>query len=253
MTRKRRLLPILLATAGFAATAAAEDSGQPPRRGPYPDASQRSVRETRYAFSTYGGFRLLDVKSDLFAANEYDFGITDDDFRTGGYGFEFDVAVAPRVDISIGFDTGDAETYGSYLDLVYEDGGEIEHLAQLSMTELSLGVRLRLLGGSAPVRPYLIGGISGAYYRYTEVGDFVDFETADIYYDQFEERSFLPGFFAGAGADVAVVRLPDGGRVELFGEFRYARAQGKHTEGFDGFGDLRLDRSGGLFGFRVRW
>lgn len=253
MTRTRHILMTLLATAAFATATAAAESGQPPRRGPYPDASQRSVRDTRYAFAAYGGFRVLNVTSDLFTANEFDFGITDDDLRTSGFGFEFDFAVLPRVDISIGFDNGDAETYGSYLDLVYEDGGEIEHLAQLAMTELSLGVRFRLLGGATRVRPYLIGGVTGAYYRYTEIGDFVDFDTADIYYDEFEERSFLPGFFAGAGADVAVVRLPDGGRVELFGEFRYARSQGEHTEGFAGFGDLKLDRSGGLFGLRVRW
>ncbi|MYF76577.1 MAG: hypothetical protein F4174_04370 [Acidobacteria bacterium] len=252
MTRTRHILMTLLATVCFVPATAA-DSGQPPRRGPYPDASQRSARDTRFAFSTYGGFRVLSVTSDLFAANEFDFGITDDDFRTGSFGFEFDFAVLPRVDISIGFDNGDAETYGSYLDLVYEDGGEIEHSAQLAVTDLSLGVRLRLLGGAARVRPYLIGGVTGAYYRYSEIGDFVDFETADIYYDVFEETSFLPGFFAGAGADVAIVRFRDGGSLDLFGEFRYVRSQGEHTEGFDGFGDLTLDRSGGLIGLRVRW
>ncbi len=253
MTRTRHILTTLLATACLATATAAAESGQPPRRGPYPDASQRSVREARYAFSSYGGFRVLNVTSDLFADNEFDFGITDDDFRTGSFGFEFDFAVLPRVDISIGIDNGNAETYGSYLDLVYEDGGEIEHSARLAVTDLSLGVRLRLLGGAARVRPYLVGGFTGAYYRYTEIGDFVDFETADIYYDVFEETSFLPGFFAGAGADVAVVRFREAGSLDLFGEFRYVRSQGQHTEGFDGFGDLRLDRSGGLFGIRVRW
>jgi hypothetical protein len=223
------------------------------RRTPYPDASQRSVRETRYAFSSFGGFRALSAESELFVSNEFDFGITDSDFLAGIYGFEFDFRVLPRVDVSIGFDTGDADTYGSYLDLVYDDGGEIEHSARLAMTGLSLGVRLHLLDNASRVRPYLIGGVTGAYYRYHEVGEFVDFETADIYYDEFEETSFLPGFFAGAGADVAVVRLPSGNRVELFAEFRYARLEGEHTEGFDGFGDLRFGRSGGLFGFRVRW
>ena len=234
MTRTRHILMTLLATVCFAAATAAE-SGQPPRRGPYPDASQRSVRDTRFAFSTYGGFRVLNVTSDLFAANEFDF------------------AVLPRVDVSIGIDNGNAETYGSYLDLVYEDGGEIEHSARLALTDLSLGVRLRLLGGAARVRPYLVGGFTGVYYRYTEIGDFVDFETADIYYDVFEETSFLPGFFAGAGADVAVVQFRDSGSLDLFGEFRYVRSEGEHTEGFDGFGALQLNRSGGLFGLRIRW
>ncbi len=253
MTRTRHLLTTLLATACFATAAAAEDDRQPPRGSPYPDARSKSAQETRYAFSAYGGFRIFDITSELFAANEFDFGITEDDFRTGGYGFEFDVAVLPQVDISLGFNAASSRTYGSYLDLVYEDGGEIEHRADLTMTELSLGVRLRLIGGAARVRPYLLAGVSGAYYRYREIGDFVDFETADIYYDEFAETSFLPGFFAGAGIDYALVQLPDRGRVELFGEFRYARSQGEHTEGFAGFGDLQLDGSGGLFGFRVRW
>lgn len=253
MNRARHTLITLLATACFATAALAENPPQPPRRTPYPDASQRSVRETGYAFSTFGGFLALSAESELFVSNEFDFGITDDDFLAGIFGFEFDFRVLPRVYVSVGFDTGDADTLGSYLDLVYEDGGEIEHSARLAMTGLSLGVRLHLLDGAARVRPYLIGGVTGAYYRYSEIGEFVDFETADIYYDEFEETSFLPGFFAGAGADVAVIRLPAGGRVELFGEFRYARVEGEHTDGFDGFGDLRFDRPGGLFGFRVRW
>lgn len=253
MTRMRHILMTLIATVCFPVTSAAAEPGQPPRRGPYPDASQRSARDTRYAFSIYGGIRTLNATSDLFAANEVDFGITDDDFRTGGFGFEFDYAVLSQVDVSVGFTNGSADTFASYLDFVYEDGGEIEHSARLAMSELSLGVRLRLLGGAARVRPYLIGGFSGGWYRYTEVGEFVNFDTADIYYDEFREKSFLPGFFAGAGADVGVVQLPNGGRVELFGEFRYSRTQGEHTEGFDGFGDLRLDRPGGLVGFRVRW
>ena len=253
MTRMRHILMPLIATLCFASGPAAAETGQPPRRGPYPDASQRSVRDTRYAFSIYGGIRTLNATSDLFAANEVDFGITDDDFRTGGFGFEFDFAVLSQVDVSIGLTNGNADTFASYLDFVYEDGGEIEHSARLAMTEMNLGIRLRLLGRTARVRPYLIGGFSGAWYRYAEVGEFVDFQTADIYYDEFEEKSFLPGFFAGVGTDIAVVRLPNGGRVELFGEFRYSRAEGEHTEGFDGFGDLRLDRPGGLFGFRIRW
>ena len=38
MTRTRHVPLALLATLAFATTTAAEDDGQPPRRGPYPDA-----------------------------------------------------------------------------------------------------------------------------------------------------------------------------------------------------------------------
>lgn len=253
MTRTRPVLMILLATLWFATPAVGDEEGQPPRRSPYPDASQRSPAETRFAISMYGGYRSLAVTSELFAANEIDFGITDGDLRTGGYGFEFDFAVLSRVDVSVGFQTGEAATYASYLDLVYDDGGEIEHQTRLGLTELSLGLRFRLLDGSARFRPYLIAGATGTYYRYQEFGDFVDFETSDIYYDEYEEKSFLPGFFAGAGADFAVASVPGGARFELFGEFRYARTQGEHQDGFSGFGEFTLTRTGGLVGLRVRF
>ena len=252
MIRTCQLLTTLLATVCFAIGAAAEDTGQPPRRTRYPDASQTASSPPRYSIAGYGGFRLLQIDSALFESNEIDFGITEDDFGSGRTGFEVSVAVVPAVEIVVGMDWGDADTYGNYLDLVYEDGSEIEHAAWLEMTEYLLGARIRPMHGSR-LSPYLVFGLSAASYRYGEAGDFVDFDTADIYYDEYNERLFLPGFFAGAGLDFAVLQMPFGRRLDAFAEFRYARAQGEHEEGFDGFGDLTVGRTGALLGLRFRF
>ena len=252
MTRTGQILMTLLTTACLATPAAAEEKPQPPRGARHPDSSQTSSSRPRYGFTAYGGFRALQIESLLFDSNEVDFGITDDDFRSGRFGFELDFALLPMVEILVGFDTGDAETAGNYLDLVYEDGSEIEHSAWLRMTEFSVGARVRPRPDGR-ANPYLVLGISRASYDYSETGEFVDFETSNIFYDEFKEAQVLTGFFAGVGLDYAVVRLPYGRRVDLFGEFRYARAQGQHRDGFNGFGDLTVARAGGLFGLRLRF
>ncbi len=252
MIRTGPILVTLLLAAGFAPTTVAEERAQPPRGARDRDRPQSSRARPRYGFSAYGGFRTLQIESQLFDSNEVDFGITDKDFASGRFGFELDYALLPMVEILVGFDTGSGETDGNYLDLVYEDGSEIEHSASLDMTEYLLGVRIRPRPEQR-LSPYVVAGLSLAGYRYSETGEFVDFETSDIFYDEFEERLSLPGFFVGAGLDFAIAQLPFGRRIDLFGEFRYARGGGEHEDGFAGFGDLTAGRTGGLFGVRMRF
>ena len=252
MTRCDRILTLLLAAACLATAAVAEEEAQPPRSNRDPDRSRLSGARPRYGFSAFGGFRALQIDSRLFDANEAEFGLTEDDFRSGRLGFELDYALLPMLEILVGFDTGEAETYGNYLELVYEDGSEIDHSARLSLTDYAVGVRVRpaRLGRASP---YVVFGVARTSYRYSEQAEFVNFENFDIYYDELEERVSLTGFFAGAGFDFAVVRMPFGRRLDVFGEFRYARSEGRHRDEFADFGDLGVARLGALFGLRVRF
>ena len=253
--RPSRSIPLLLiALALLPLAGAREAAGQPPRRGPYPDRSRSGGGdESRFALSLHTGFRAVDIQSGLFADNKQDFGIRERDFLAARYGLEFDFTGLPLIDIVIGVETGEREIYSSYLDYTYDDGSEIEHATRLGLTEVTLGGRIRLTRGSGRFQPYLLGGFSGTFYRYSEVGDFVDFQTDEVFYDEFVENSFQPGFFAGAGADVALVQRPYGRSIAVFGEFRYARSQGTHQNAFNGFGNLTVGRYGGIFGVRFRF
>ena len=252
MTRFRRILTCLLATACLATAGAAEEEAQPPRGARSQDRSQLTAARPRYGFSAFGGLRALQINSRLFEANEAEFGLTEDDFRSGRVGFELDYALLPMLEILVGFDTGQAETQGSYLDLVYEDGSEIEHSASLRLTDYTLGVRIRPFG-QGRASPYVVLGVARTSYAYSEQGEFVDFENFDIYYDELDERFSLTGFFAGAGLDFAVVQLPFGRRLDVFGEFRYSRGESRHQADFSDFGDLSVARVGALLGLRVRF
>lgn len=252
MTRAGRIPICLLATVCLATAAVAEEEAQPPRRTRDPDRSQPAGVRPRYGFSAFGEFPALQIDSRLFDANEAEFGLTEDDFRSGRLGFELDYALLPMLEILVGFDTGQAETRGSYLDLVFEDGSEIEHSASLSITDYTIGVRVQpfRLGRA---NPYAVFGVSRTSYEYSELGAFVDFENFDIYNDELGERLSLTGFFAGAGLDFAVVRMPYGRRLDVFGEFRYSRSESQHQDDFAEFGDLGVARVGARLGFRVRF
>lgn len=251
MTRSGQILMMLLfACLGAAATA--DEEPQPPADQRNPDRPGTSGLRFRYGFAAFGGLRALQIDSRLFGANEMHFGITEDDFDSGRLGLELDFAVLPMVEILVGFDIGQADTRGSYLDAVGIDGSTIEHAALLSITDHSIGARIRPLP-ERRASPYLVVGLARTSYEYSESGLFVDSETSGIYFDELGERQSLMGFFAGAGLDVAVVLLPFERRVDLFGEIRYNRNQGSHADDFSEFGDLNVARTGALFGFRVRF
>ena len=252
MNRIAPVLTALLAAAWLAVPAVAEEEAQPPRDARSPDRPRSGGSPPRYGIAAFGGFRLLQVDSRLFDANEADFGLTDDDFNSGRLGVELHYALLPMVEILVGFETGQADTLASYLDLVYEDGSEIEHSASLTLTDYTIGARVRpFRRGRAS--PYLVLGMAWTSYEYSEKGEFVNFENFDVYYDHLEERPSFMGLFAGAGLDFTLARLPFGRRFDAFGEFRYARGEGRHRGGFVDFGDLSVARTGARFGFRVRF
>lgn len=252
MSRIRHVLMTALAIFSVSTAAMASADGQPPRRDRYPSSS-RSAADNRYALSAYGGFMAFQFDSGLFRDNEVDFGIADGDFSGGRFGLELDFAVLPMLDVSVGYSSSSGDVSASYLDFTYDDGREIEHGASLRTTEMTVAAKFRLARAPARFRPYLLAGASGTFYRYREDGEFINFDTSDIYFDSYEERSFLPGFFAGVGTDFRAIQAPDGRQVDLFGEFRYARSQGDHQDDFDGFGGLTIGRTGGLFGVRIRF
>ncbi len=236
--------------------AAAEARSLQPRRRPPFGAGPRSQgprrSEPTYGLSFHSGFRMLAVESALFDDNEFDFGVEAGDFLAARFGVEGDFALLPRFAVTLGVESGSATSTSSYLDFVHDDGGEILHDSELSITEFTLGGRLLLGPPTARVRGYLAAGVTGMIYQYWEDGEFIDGATFDIFYDYYEERSFQLGFFAGVGGEMPLFRTRLGYGA-LFVEYRYAASRGEHGDGFEGFGDLRLDRSGALIGLRVRF
>ena len=117
-----------------------------------------------------------------------------------------------------------------YRDLVDIDGSEIEQDLRLRIVPLTATVRLLPLGRGAPMQPYIGGGVAVLAWRYSEVGEFVDFS----------DFSIFRGTFVGSGTRAAPlvvggVRFPIGS-LDVGGEIRYQQAEADlpTSEGFAG-------------------
>jgi hypothetical protein len=138
-----------------------------------------------------------------------------------------------------------------YLDLVDEQGREIEQKLGLRVAPMTAVVRFLPFGNARTVQPYVGAGVGLFNFRYSEQGRFVDPETLDIFEEAFTAKGTVPG-----GVVLGGLRVPLGG--DIYGltiEGRYQFATGETGGIEEGFLDEKIDLGGFNlnFGFLVRF
>jgi outer membrane protein W len=106
-----------------------------------------------------------------------------------------------------------------YLDLVNEDGTEIEQDLKLRIVPWTATVRFLPLGRSAPIQPYIGAGVGVFQWRYSESGQFVAVD-GTIFRDSFVGSGATAGPVVLGG-----VRFPVGSWL-IGGEVKYQKAEG---------------------------
>jgi len=124
-----------------------------------------------------------------------------------------------------------------YADLVNADGSEIVQDFKLRVIPISATVRFLPLGGRSAIQPYVGAGLGIFPWRYSETGEFVDFDN-NIFRGNFVESGTAVGPLGFGG-----VRFPIGGAFTLGGEVRWQRAEGEF-EVPENFNGDRIDLGG---------
>ena len=128
-------------------------------------------------------------------------------------------------------------------------GDEIEQELRLRRIPIDLTLRVLPLGTSSPVQVYFGGGLSLISWRYSETGDFIDFNSdGDVFTDTFVGSGTEAGGVALAG-----VRFQ--GRSATGGfEVKYHKADESFDAGDDEFAGPKIDLGGWTYqatiGFR---
>ena len=188
------------------------------------------------------------IESDLWEENLETFTIERSDFDSLIGGVEFSIELSEHVDLAFGVETSSSTVFSNYRDLVFDDGGEILQDLTLRTTPVTAGVRIFPIGKFHRVFPYVTGGGGLYVYEYREEGEFVDFDTFDIYGDLFLDRGVAYGGYLGAGVEVGVSEL-----AYIFGEYRRHWARGTHGGDFQGFGRFDLRANQMSFGVNLRF
>jgi Outer membrane protein beta-barrel domain len=194
------------------------------------------------AVSIYvGGFvpRGEDARVDgdvLF--NNLDFFYFDiDKFKGGTIGGEWLAALNDRLEVGLGLGYYSEEVPSSYAFLVNEDGSEIRQDLRLRIVPFTASFRVIPFGRRAAVQPYVGAGVGVLSWRYSETGDFVDFD-GFVFHDRFAATGTTVGPLILGG-----VRFPIG-RFNLGFEIRHQSGEGTIEHPADFAGATKVDLGG---------
>jgi hypothetical protein len=202
---------------------------------------------------TFGGFvpRGEDarVAGDVLNANRtflvFDIG----EFKSASVGVEWLFPIGNYVEGGAGVSFTRRTVPSVYADFVDNNDQEIEQDLRLRRIPIDLTLRLLPLGSSSPVQVYFGGGLTVIPWRYSETGDFIEFDN---------NFNVTRGTFVGSSTETGAVALAGvrfQGRGAAGGfEVKYHKADASFQPDDDEFAGTHLDLGGWTYqatlGFR---
>jgi len=200
-----------------------------------------------FTWGIHGGFDRAIAGGDVFSFVTQQLTLDRGDFSSATFGTNLALPVSQSNDIV--FDIGYARvSRGSeFRKWVDQNNLPIQQTTSLLRVPVTLGVRhyLSTRGHSigrfawipAARATYVGFGAGLMRYDFHQAGDFVDFNTLNIAYDEFVSKAWTPVLHALAGIEMSLGRV-----VLVTGEARYTWANGPMSRDFQGFN--RIDLSG---------
>jgi opacity protein-like surface antigen len=169
------------------------------------------------------------------------------DFNGATVGGDVGVSLGSFIEVGVGINYFQRTVPTIYSDFVDEDGTEIDSDMKLRNIPIAFTAKLFPLTRDAGVQPYVGAGVQLNRWKYTEVGEFLDFDTDEIFRDSFtdEGTEIGPVFLGG-------IRFPVGGNALIGGEWRYSTAKADLDPSLGFFGD-KLDLGGHTVLFTVNF
>ena len=178
------------------------------------------------------------ISDDVLVENLDLFAFKLGDFNNVSAGAEWLMGLGEYVEAGVGLGFYRRTVASTYADFVDVDGSEIEQDLKLRVIQFTTTIRFLPFGRSAALQPYVGAGLGIYAWRYSEVGDFIDFSDFGVFREQFVAEGNDVGTVVLGG-----VRMPFGSRFAVGGELRYQTVQG--TVGVEnGFLEERIDLGG---------
>jgi hypothetical protein len=198
-------------------------------------------------WGVHAGFDRPLVGGDVFSFVTDQLTLSRADFSSATLGANLAIRVTPVLDIAFDVAYAKAEHRSEFRDWVDQNDLPIEQTTSFRRVPVTVSVkryltpRGRSIGSFAwvPARRATYVGIGAGmmWYRFRQVGDFVDFQTLNVFADDFQSSAWTPVAHVLAGVDVAL-----GSHFVLTGEGRYTWAKGPMSRDYVGFN--RIDLSG---------
>ncbi len=198
------------------------------------EAQVRRV-ESRNSFGFNLGYFMVKgedsrVDDDVLLADLSSLAFDLSDFNGANVGGEFNFGLGEYLEAGVGLNFYQRTAPSVYWDVVSDDGFEIAQELKLRVIPFSATVKFLPLGRGG-VEPYVGAGIGVFNWRYSEVGEFVDFDDDSLFRDRYIASGTSIGPVVLGG-----IRFPVADVWSVGGEVRWQKAEGKDLieEGFLG-------------------
>lgn len=203
-------------------------------------------RAPTVALSLRAGMAAASARSDLFDFAMDTLTLGRRDFAGVSLGAELAVGgPGSRIDAVVGVAYASSSAPSEFRNWVDANDQPIVQTTTLRRVPVTLGVRAwlvprgrtigRLAWVPARVAPYAGAGVGATWYRFRQEGDFVDFETRDVFGDSFETSGWGPSAYGSLGMDVTLTP-----RIALTADARFAYARASVGGDFAGFDKVDL-------------
>jgi hypothetical protein len=203
-------------------------------------------REPRASLVVFGGFAQPRASSQLFDFTFEELTLGRGDFGAGDFGADLALRVGDRTDLVLGFASSGARKRSEFRDWVDNNDQPIEQTTRFSRAPIGASLRYHLrprgrgIGSVAwiPTTAFVPWvGIGGGMmqYRFDQAGDFIDYQTLDVFTDRFVSSGWAPYLQGAVGGGWNLSH-----RWLLNGEMRYVTGRAELGSAFEGFDKLDL-------------
>ena len=204
------------------------------------------------------GYAVPRAGSEVFDFTREQLTVDKSDFNALSFGGELAARVSERFDIALNGEFEKSDTRSEFRDWVDQDDLPIEQSTSFTRVPFTLGVKAyvmergRRIGQFAwiprKLNAYVGAGGGIVWYEFEQVGDFVDFDTEEIFFEDFTSAGASPLGYLAAGVDYSL-----GPRWLVTTEARYTLAKAEMDRDFVGFDDIDLSGLRAAVGISVRF
>lgn len=215
-------------------------------------------RTPRVSLSLRAGYDVPNASSSIFDFTRNRLTVDKADFRSATWGGELAIRTTPRLDIAVDLSYANSRTPSEFRDWVGTDNLPIEQTTEFRRVPLTVGLKAYLKDRGRSVGHFawipnnwapFVGAQAGwVWYSFDQTGEFVDFDTYDIFQDHFTSSGNAPTIHLFGGADWSLSPA-----LFLTAEARYMWAHADMGGDFVGFDPMDLSGFQATAGLSVRF
>ena len=210
------------------------------------------------SLSIRGGYSQANAGSDLFSFTTNELTLDKNSFSGLTLGADVGITLSSRLDLVLGAAYSGTSKRSEFRHFVDNKNLPIEQTTDFIRAPITASLKYyltphgRSLGSFAwiPAKfsPFLCAGAGVMYYRFSQAGDFVDFQTNGVFNKTFASSGWAPTTHALAGFDYSFSP-----RLSLTTEARYAWAKADLGRDYTGFQPIDLSGLSTTVGIYVRF